>query len=76
MEINKIQNRLKRIEGQVRGVQNMVSLLRSSDEIIMQLSAVKSAANSLLLEIIEQEIDLADTERLKELKKTLKRLAK
>ena len=54
----------------------MVSLLRSSDEIIMQLSAVKSAANSLLLEIIEQEIDLADTERLKELKKTLKRLAK
>ncbi|MCX6810478.1 MAG: metal-sensitive transcriptional regulator [Candidatus Berkelbacteria bacterium] len=76
MEIQKIQNRLKRIEGQIRGVENMVQLLRSSDEIIVQLSAIKSAVNSLLFEIIDQEIDQADFERMQELKKTLKRLAK
>ena len=76
MEVNKIQNRLKRIEGQVRGVENMVSLLRSSDAIIVQLSAIRSAVNSLLFEIIDQEIDQADHERIKELKKTLKRLLK
>jgi len=76
MEINKIQNRLKRIEGQIRGVENMVQLLRSSDEIIVQLSAIKSAVNSLLFEIIDQEIDQADLERMQELKKTLKRLSK
>ncbi|MFA5157615.1 MAG: metal-sensitive transcriptional regulator [Patescibacteria group bacterium] len=75
MEIQKTQNRLKRIEGQIRGVQNMVSLLRSSDEIIIQLSAIRSAVNSLLYEIIDQEIDQADLERIKELKKTLKRLS-
>jgi DNA-binding FrmR family transcriptional regulator len=76
MEIQKIQNRLKRIEGQIRGVENMVSLLRSPDEIIIQLSAIRSATNSLLFEIIDQEIDSADIERIRELKKTLKRLTK
>ena len=76
MEVQKTQNRLKRIEGQIRGVQNMVSLLRSTDEIIIQLSAIKSAVNSLLFELIDQEIDGADLERMKELKKTLKRLSK
>jgi DNA-binding FrmR family transcriptional regulator len=75
MEIQKTQNRLKRIEGQIRGVQNMVSLLRSADDIIIQLSAIRSAVNSLLYEIIDQEIDQADLERIKELKKTLKRLS-
>ena len=75
MEVQKTQNRLKRIEGQIRGVQNMISLLRSSDEIIIQLTAIRSAVNSLLYEIIDQEIDLADLERIKELKKTLKRLS-
>ncbi len=76
MEINKIQNRLKRIEGQIRGVENMVSLLRSSDEIIIQLSAIRSAVNSLLLEVIDQELESADKDRLMELKKTIKRLLK
>lgn len=76
MEIQKTQNRLKRIEGQIRGVQNMVSLLRSSDEIIIQLSAIRSAVNSLLFEILESEIETADAARLAELKKTLKRLVK
>jgi len=35
--------RLKRIEGQVRGVQGMVSEERDCEEIIQQLSAIRSA---------------------------------
>ena len=76
MEISKIQNRLKRIEGQIRGVEEMVSTLRSTDEIIIQLSAIRSAVDSLLLSIIENEIGLADQNRLLELKRTLKRMIK
>lgn len=76
MEVQKVQNRLKRIEGQIRGVENMVSLLRSSDEIIIQLSAIRSAVNSLLFEVIDQELELADRDRLIELKNIIKRLSK
>ena len=54
----------------------MVSLLRSTDEIIIQLSAIRSAVNSLLFELVDSEIDQADIARLQELKKTLKRLSK
>ena len=76
MEVQKIQNRLKRIEGQIRGVENMVATLRSSDEVIIQLSAIRSAVNSLLFEVIDQELEIADKERLLELKNILKRLSK
>jgi DNA-binding FrmR family transcriptional regulator len=76
MEVVKIQNRLKRIEGQIRGVENMVSTLRSADEIVVQLSAVRSAVNSLLFEVIDQELELADKDRLIELKNTIRRLSK
>jgi len=76
MEISKIQNRLKRIEGQIRGVEEMVSTLRSTDEIIIQLSAIRSAVDSLLLSIIDNEIDQADQNRLLEVKRTLKRMIK
>lgn len=74
MEVVKIQNRLKRIEGQIRGVENMVSTLRSSDEIINQLKAIRSAVDSLLISVVESEIELADKDRIIELKRTIKRL--
>ena len=76
MEIIKIQNRLKRIEGQVRGVEEMVSILRPTDDIIIQLSAIRSAVDSLNISIIEDEIDQANRDRLLELKRTLKRMIK
>ncbi|PIX30106.1 cytoplasmic protein [Candidatus Berkelbacteria bacterium CG_4_8_14_3_um_filter_42_13] len=76
MEIIKIQNRLKRIEGQVRGVEEMVSILRPTDDIIIQLSAIRSAVDSLIISIIEDEIDQANRDRLLELKRTLKRMIK
>jgi CsoR family transcriptional regulator, copper-sensing transcriptional repressor len=36
-------SRLRRIEGQVRGVQNMIDEERSCEEILQQLSAIRSA---------------------------------
>jgi CsoR family transcriptional regulator, copper-sensing transcriptional repressor len=74
MEVVKIQNRLKRIEGQIRGVENMVSTLRSADEIINQLKAIRSAVDSLLISVLESEIEQADKDRIIELKKMIRRL--
>lgn len=47
-------NRLKRIEGQVRGVQTMLDDQRDCREILQQLSAIRSALQSVTLGLIEQ----------------------
>jgi DNA-binding FrmR family transcriptional regulator len=45
--------RLKRIEGQVRGIQAMVEDDRECSEILQQLSAVRSAVHSTSVEVLE-----------------------
>lgn len=40
-----LQSRLKRIEGQVRGVQKMIEENRDCGEIVIQLGAIKAAVN-------------------------------
>ncbi len=50
---DKIVKRLRRIEGQVRGVQSMVTEERNCRDIIQQLSAIRSAVqgvSNLMLE--------------------------
>jgi CsoR family transcriptional regulator, copper-sensing transcriptional repressor len=42
----KLVQRLRRIEGQLRGVQQMIETERECDEILQQLSAVRSAVQS------------------------------
>lgn len=42
----KLTSRLRRIEGQIRGVQNMIEEERDCSEILQQLSAVRSAVQS------------------------------
>lgn len=49
-----IVNRLKRIEGQSRGIQRMVDDGRDCQEIITQLAAMKAATHSLSAELLEQ----------------------
>ena len=44
-----LQSRLRRIEGQVRGVQKMIDEGRDCREILQQLAAVRSAAHSAML---------------------------
>lgn len=45
-------NRLKKIEGQVRGVQKMVEQQRDCGEIVVQLSAIKAAVNTVGITVL------------------------
>ena len=66
-------NRLRRIEGQVRGIQNMIGQERDCTDIIQQLSAVRSAVEQAGLEVMrvyasqclaDPNSELSDTELL------------
>ena len=46
--------RLKRIEGQVRGVQGMINDERDCHEIMQQMSAIKSALHQASLEVMRE----------------------
>ena len=48
--------RLRRIEGQVRGIQRMVEEGRYCLDIVTQLQAVQAAANRVAQEVLEQHI--------------------
>jgi DNA-binding FrmR family transcriptional regulator len=52
-ESRDLRNRLSRIEGQARGVQNMLDQGRSCQEILHQLLAIRSAAHQASLVLVE-----------------------
>ncbi|AMA53862.1 copper-sensing transcriptional repressor CsoR [Bacillus inaquosorum] len=52
-EKDQIINRLKRIEGQVRGIQNMVENDRYCVDILVQISAVQAAMKNVALHLLE-----------------------
>jgi|LADL02.1.fsa_nt_gi DNA-binding FrmR family transcriptional regulator len=52
--IDKLINRLRRIEGQVRGVQSMLTEERNCRDILQQLSAIRSAVQGVSLLLIEE----------------------
>ncbi|MBO8136958.1 MAG: metal-sensitive transcriptional regulator [Desulfotomaculum sp.] len=66
-----LMSRLKRIEGQVRGVQKMIENNRDCGEIVVQLAAIKAAVNRVgftvlachlaggIKEVIEKDEDIA-----------------
>ncbi|MBC1520597.1 metal-sensitive transcriptional regulator [Listeria aquatica] len=59
MEANEKQalvNRLRRAEGQVRGLEQMVETERSAKEILTQLTATREALKKVGLAILEEEI--------------------
>ncbi|MCB8926092.1 MAG: metal-sensitive transcriptional regulator [Ardenticatenaceae bacterium] len=49
---NELQTRLRRIEGQVRGVQKMLDDDRECQEIVQQLTAVRSAVHNARLQFM------------------------
>lgn len=53
-EIESIVKRLKRIEGQVRGVQKMVEDNRYCIDILVQISAIQAALNKVGLNLLER----------------------
>lgn len=55
-EKKKLLNRLKRIEGQIRGIENMVEKDSYCPEIVVQVSAVNSALNSFNKELLARHI--------------------
>ena len=51
-----INNRLNRIEGQVKGIKNMVAEDRYCNDILIQLSAIESSIKSLSMHILENHL--------------------
>ena len=59
-------NRLKRIEGQVRGVQKMVEEQRYCGDILVQLSAVQEALRTVSRELLRNHLKHCATHAFKQ----------
>jgi len=57
LEKIKILSRLKRIEGQIRGIQGMIIEERPCSDIMVQMAAVKSALNQASKLILENHVN-------------------
>lgn len=57
-EVNKINilRRLKKIEGQIRGIQGMILDDRPCEDILMQVSAVRAALHKMTKLILEKKV--------------------
>lgn len=83
-EFRDLMNRLKRIEGQVRGVQNMLENDVYCTDILIQVSAINSALNSFnkvllgnhLKSCVAENIKDGNTEVIDELMNVLQKLMK
>ena len=83
-EYKALQNRLKRIEGQVRGVQKMLDEEAYCTDVLTQVSAIQSALNSFSKELLENHIRTCVVEDIKngndevvsDLVKTMQKLMK
>ncbi len=83
-EYRDLVNRLKRIEGQVRGIQGMLEEERYCVDILMQVSAVQSALNSFnkallsnhIKSCVVQDIRAGDEKAVDELCATIQKLMK
>lgn len=70
MKHQSVYNRLRRIEGQIRGIEDMVAKDRIERDILIQLEAVKSSVASTIATLIEEmlhkssegKIELAEEE--------------
>lgn len=50
-------NRLRRIEGQIRGIEDMVAKDKSEQEILIQLEAANSSLSSATVSLIESLLE-------------------
>lgn len=79
----KIENRLKRSEGQIRGVLKMLEEEKGCRDIVMQLSAIRSSIDRAigvivaenLIECIDAE-DISDTAREEKIKEAIELVVK
>lgn len=84
-EKDQLITRLKRIEGQVRGIQNMIENERYCVDILTQISAINAAMNKVGLQLLEKHTHhcVADAikdgdgeEAIQELMEVFKRFSK
>ena len=83
-EIKELINRLNRIEGQIRGIKNMVDEERYCVDILNQVSAVQAALNSFNKELLAnhirscvvEDIQKGNEDAVDELCETIKKLMK
>jgi len=61
-----LQARLSRIAGQVKALQEMIERHESCNDILVQLSAVKSALNQVTIKLLEGHIESCVTRCLRE----------
>jgi len=80
-----IQARLRRIEGQIRGVQKMVDEDRYCIDVLTQVSAAKAALNAVALELLQDHTEHCVAEairsgggskKVKELNEAVERLVR
>ena len=58
MKHKNVYNRLRRIEGQIRGIEDMVAKDRSEEDLLMQLEAARSSLASTISSLIESMLKL------------------
>lgn len=83
-ELNSLMNRLKRIEGQVRGVQKMLYEDAYCTDILTQVTAISAALNSFSSQLLDthirtcvvNDIKNGDEEVVSDLIKTIHRMMK
>ncbi len=76
--------RLNRVEGQIRGIKNMIEKEDYCDDVINQIEASRSALHSIQIILLEShikncvidQIQQGNTEAIDEVLKTLKKLTK
>lgn len=54
---NQVKNRLKRIEGQVRGVLKMMDEQKDCKEVVAQLSAIRSAVDRAIAVVVSANLE-------------------
>ncbi|GCE45382.1 DNA-binding FrmR family transcriptional regulator [Thermosporothrix hazakensis] len=65
-EKQKLLTRLRRIEGQVRGIQRMVDEDQYCIDILTQIAGAQSALNQVALKLIERHMNHCVTEAIQE----------
>ena len=76
----KITNRLRRAEGQIRGIEKLIDQDAAIDTVIIQMKAVKSALQSIVWILLESELSVSKEtsaeDQLEEIKKDITRICK
>lgn len=65
-EVRALQNRLSRIEGQVRGIRGMIEADAYCTDILTQISATNAALSALSRELLETHVRTCVTDALRE----------